>query len=62
MPPKELLRLRLEVGTQSPARTLLLLLCVAVFGAILSQKASLPVPVLRHSRQHPPRAGLPGPP
>ena len=42
------------------ASALAIVLCVAVFGAIVLQKASIPVPALRHLRQRPPRAALPG--
>ena len=41
------------------APALAIVVCVAVFGAILLQKASIPVPA--PPRQHPPRAGLPDP-
>src|SRR6266545_2504168 len=45
MPPKEFLRLRVgDMRLAAIASALAIVLCVAVFGAILLQKASLPVP------------------
>src|SRR6266516_4391445 len=61
MPPKEFLRLRVgDMRLAAIASALAIVLCVAVFGAILLQKASLPVPAPAPPQATPTEGRAPG--